>query len=675
MPEANLNSHQDQPSLLPDLVHWRVIRDRDDILWVVCDRANESTNSLSQAVLAEFNEILDYASSEKPIGMVISSAKKNGFIAGADIREFESYKDANEVTALITRGHEMLFRLENLPCHTVAAVHGFCLGGGLELAMACDYIVAANADSTRIGLPEVQLGIFPGLGGTVRLTERVGGMKGMQMMLTGRPLRAGAARGMGVVDELVPETGSLRWAARRAVLKKRKPRKLSLTDRMSNAGPARKLLAKTMRKKTAEKANPEHYPAPFALIDLWEEHRDDRKAMFRGEAEAVGKLMVSDTAKSLRRIFYMTERLKGMGKVDGLDFDVKRVHVIGAGVMGGDIAAWCAAQGMDVTLQDRELKYVEPALKRAKKLFRKRFKTPAASGAAAARLLADVEAQGVERADVVIEAIYEDRDAKQALYRELEPRMAAHAVLATNTSAIPLEELSTALENPARLIGLHFFNPVAKMQLVEVVHGPNTDQSFIDKGTAFCTQINRFPIPTKSSPGFLVNRVLAPYLMEAMTMYLEGEKKETLDAAAVDFGMPMGPIELADVVGLDVCDKVAETLAGDGVEKQRQMLDEMLSKKHFGKKSGQGFYEWKNGKAVKEPTEDEESRYPALAERLIKPFLDECKKCSDEGIVADDELLDAGIIFGTGFAPFYGGPMSYLENYSDRNAAAAGAKS
>jgi len=304
----------------------------------------------------------------------------------------------------------------------------------------------------------------------------------MQMMLTGKPLRAKAARGMGVVDELVEATGNMRWAARRAVMKKRKPRKLAKTDQLTNMGPARKALAKVMRKKTAAKANPDHY-------------------MFRGEAETVGRLMVSDTAKNLRRIFYMTEKMKGLGKVDGLDFDVKRVHVVGAGVMGGDIAAWCVVQG------------------------------------------------------------FEDRDAKQALYKDLEPRMASHAVLATNTSAIPLEELSTSLNNPARLIGLHFFNPVAKMQLVEVVHAPNTDAQFIDKGSAFCTQINRFPLPTKSSPGFLVNRVLAPYLMEAMTMHLEGESKEMLDAAAVDFGMPMGPIELADVVGLDVCSKVADTLS------------------------------------------------------------------------------------------------------------------
>lgn len=650
---------------LPNLVHWKLEHDRDNILWVVCDRANESTNTLSQAVLTEFGDVLTYAEQRPLAGMVILSAKKSGFIAGADIREFEGYESAEEVTALITRGHELLARLENLPCHTVAGVHGFCLGGGLELALACNYIIAENTANTRIGLPEVKLGIFPGLGGSVRLTEQLGGMKAMQLMLTGRLLRPGAARGMGVIDELVEDTGDMRWAARRAVLKVRHPRALSLKDELTNSGPARKALARVMRKQTAAKANPKHYPAPFALIDLWEEHGGDREAMFRGEAKAVGELMVSDTAKNLRRIFYMTERMKGLGKAAGQEFDVKRVHVIGAGVMGGDIAAWCVTQGMEVTLQDRELKYIKPALERANKLFKRRLKTRPAVSAAKARLIADVEGKGVERADVIIEAIYEDRDAKRALFKEIEPKMKNQAVLATNTSAIPLEDLSSVLSKPSRLIGLHFFNPVAKMQLVEVVHGENTDQKYVDMGSAFCTQINRFPLPTKSSPGFLVNRVLAPYLMEAMTMYIEGTGKETLDAAAEQFGMPMGPVELADIVGLDVCIKVAETLSGEGYEKERALLEGMIEKKHLGKKTGQGFYKWEKGKPEKNSAPGENPYHEVVARRLLKPFLDECRKCSAEGIVADDELLDAGIIFGTGFAPFYGGPMNYLANYAN----------
>ena len=650
---------------LPNLVHWKLQQDRDNILWVLCDRANETTNSLSQAVLTELGDILTYAESQSLAGLVIHSAKKNGFIAGADIREFEGYESAADVTALITRGHELLARLENLPCHTVAAVHGFCLGGGLELALACNYIIARNTDDTRIGLPEVKLGIFPGLGGSVRLTEQLGGMKALPLMLSGRLLRAKAARGMGIVDELVEDTGDIRWAARRAIKQTRQPRKLALTDELTNTGPARKALAKVMRRQTAAKANPKHYPSPFALIDLWEEHGGDRDAMFRGEAEAVGKLMVGDTAKNLRRIFHLTERMKGLGKVEGLDFDVKRVHVIGAGVMGGDIAAWCVTQGMEVTLQDRELKFIEPALKRAAKLFKRRMKTRPAIAAAQSRLIADVEGKGVERADVIIEAIFEDRDAKRELFKGIEPRMKSHAILATNTSAIPLEELSSVLSNPSRLIGLHFFNPVAKMQLVEVVHAANTEQKFIDMGSAFCTQINRFPLPTKSSPGFLVNRVLAPYLMEAMTMYVEGTGKETLDAAAEQFGMPMGPVELADVVGLDVCIKVAETLASDGYTKERELLQDMIAKKELGKKTGKGFYEWEKGKPKKQSVPGENAYHEVIAKRLLRPFLDECKKCSAENIVADDDLLDAGIIFGTGFAPFYGGPMNYLKHYAD----------
>lgn len=639
-------------------LHWKVNHDRDDILWVHADRANETTNSLSEAMLREFSEIVTYAETTTLQGMIIMSAKKSGFIAGADIREFDEYETAAEVTDVILQGHAMLARLEKLNCHTVAAVDGFCLGGGLELALACDYIVAQDSPETRIGLPEVKLGIFPGLGGTVRLTERLGGMKGMQLMLTGRLLRAGAARGMGVVDELVRDTGSLRWAARRAVVKKRKKRALSKKDALTNSGPVRKTLARIMRKQTAAKAHPDHYPSPFALIDLWEEHRGDRDAMFKAEAEGVGELMVGDTSKNLRRIFHLTERMKGLGKAE--DFKVRRVHVVGAGVMGGDIAAWCVVQGMEVTLQDRELKYIEPALKRAKKLFRKRLKTKAATSAAMSRLIADVEGDGVPRADVIIEAIFEDRDAKRSLFENIEPRMREGAVLATNTSAIPLEELSSVLAKPERLIGLHFFNPVAKMMLVEVVHGASTDQAYVDKGSAFCTQINRYPLPTKSSPGFLVNRVLAPYLMEALTMYLEGTQKETLDAAAEQFGMPMGPIELADVVGLDVCIKVAETLSGGDVAEQRKLLEDMIAKKHLGKKTGQGFYEWSKGKPVKKAVAGENAYNEVLAARMIKPFLDECKACSAEGVVADDDLLDAGIIFGTGFAPFHGGPMNYL---------------
>jgi len=311
------------------------------------------------------------------------------------------------------------------------------------------------------------------------------------------------------------------------------------------------------------------------------------------------------------------------------------------------------------------MQYIEPALKRAKSLFKKKLKQRPAILAAEARLTADVEGKGVSRADVVIEAIYEDADAKRALYATLEPEMAAHAILATNTSALPLEDLAKDLNDPKRLVGLHFFNPVAKMPLVEVIHGKDTAEDWVTKGCAFCSAINRYPLPTKSSPGFLVNRVLAPYLMEAITMHLEGVDIEALDAAAIRFGMPMGPIELADVVGLDVCMKVAETLAEGDVEAQRELLQGMIEQKRLGKKTGQGFYTWSKGKSDRKARDVDSPLGDQLAERLIKPFLDECKAASADGVVADDDLLDAGIIFGTGFAPFTGGPMTYLANKDD----------
>ncbi len=644
--------------------HWQIERDAENIVWLALDRQGETTNSLSEAVIRELGDIVSALEADTPAGLVISSAKEGSFILGADIREFDNFDKASDVTDKIKQGHEVFARLENLSCHKVASVHGFCLGGGLELALCCDYIIALNVPETRFGLPEVKLGIFPGLGGTTRLTERVGGLEGMQLMLTGRMLRAGAARGMGVIDELVDEFSSLKWSARRAILKKRRRRPLSIAANLTNRLPFRTALAAVLKKKTAEKANPDHYPAPFRMISLWNKHRDNRRRMFDGEAREVGELMVSDTAKNLRRIFFLTERMKGLGKAS--DFKVRRVHVVGAGVMGGDIAAWCVLQGMEVTLQDREMKYIEPALKRAKSLFKKRLKKKPAVLAAQGRLIADVAGDGVPLADVIIEAIYEDADAKRALYAAIEPRMAEHAVLATNTSALPLEELSKNLAQPSRLIGLHFFNPVAKMPLVEVVHGQGTDDAMVTRGCSFASQINRFPLPTKSAPGFLVNRVLAPYLMEAFTLMLEGIEKDTIDAAAIRFGMPMGPIELADVVGLDVCMKVAETLATGDVEAQRNLLQQKLDDKTLGKKTGRGFYVWNKGKPDRRSIDMNSPYGDQMAERLMKPFLAECQAASAEGIVEDDDLLDAGIIFGTGFAPFRGGPMQYLRDRGDQ---------
>ncbi|MDX1380275.1 MAG: enoyl-CoA hydratase-related protein, partial [Xanthomonadales bacterium] len=340
--------------------HWRLESDLDGVCWLTIDRAGESSNSLSREVLTELEQIVSRLEKEPPRGLVLQSGKEGTFIVGADVREFGQVESAAEAEAFIREAHALLDRVEALPFPTAVAIDGYCLGGGLELALCCDYRVARNDDRTRLGFPEIKLGIYPGFGGSARATRQIGGFQAMQIMLTARMVKAGAAKGMGLVDQLVGPHGSLRWAARRAVLAGRKSRGPGWLAKLSNLGPARRFLAGQMRKQTAAKANPLHYPAPFELIDAWEQYGDDPRQMLDEEARRVARLVTGRTSDGLRRVFWLMEQLKANGKQ--ADFTARRVHVIGAGVMGGDIAAWCVLQGLEVTLQDREMKYVEPAI-------------------------------------------------------------------------------------------------------------------------------------------------------------------------------------------------------------------------------------------------------------------------------------------------------------------------
>jgi len=378
------------------------------------------------------------------------------------------------------------------------------------------------------------------------------------------------------------------------------------------------------------------------------------------ESSRVGKLITGETSKSLRRVFFLMERLKGIGKQSKIK--VRRVHVIGAGVMGGDIAAWCVLQGLDVTLQDRELKYIEPALKRAKSLFQKKLRDRTRVDGAMSRLIPDVEGKGVSHADVIIEAIFEDVAAKRELFAKIEPRIKPDAVLATNTSAIPLAEISSVLKEPGRLVGIHFFNPVAKMPLVEVVYDGTSDAGQVAKAAAFCGVINRFPLPVRSSPGFLVNRVLSGYMAKAMNLQVERDIPiEILDKAATSFGMPMGPVELADTVGLDVCLKVVTMLGGESAKREAALLNEKVHAGELGKKTGKGFYVWEKGKPKRADNDTGHYALDEITDALMQPYFDACEAALADGIVEDADVLDAGMIFGTGFAPFRGGPLYYLQ--------------
>ena len=655
----------------PDLHDWRFTIDFEGVAWATFDRQGESMNSLGRRPTEELGEIVkaveEAAMRGEVKGLVLMSAKESSFIAGADIREFKDFDTEAKIAEVVKQTLELINRIDRLPVTVVAAIHGYCLGGGLEFALACDWRIADREEATRLGFPEVKLGIFPGLNGTVRAIEAAGPLDGMTAMLTGRMLRPTAAKAMGFVDQLVPTRHNLRWAARKAVLQKRHSKGAPWWKRLMLKQPVRAMLAKQMRAKTAEKVREEHYPAPFRLIDLFERYGDDPVRMKIAETEMFTPLMASETSRNLRRVFKLSEMLKDEAPKDG--FKPRRVHVIGAGTMGGDIAAWCVVQGMQASLQDLDEAQIKKAFARAQSLFKRHLRTPLAIDAAVARLIADPDGKYIKHADVVIEAIVEKLDVKQNLFQKLEKEIKPGAVLATNTSSLRLEDIAKKLSDPGRLVGLHFFNPVAQLPLVEVVRGEQTREEEVRKACAFVTAISKLPLIVKSVSGFLVNRVLAPYMMEAVRRYQMGEPRDKIDQAALKFGMPMGPLELMDLVGLDIANHVGKELSL--APKDGNVLDSLVQQGKLGKKTGEGFYVWEQGKPKREAVSYDQAELERLGRDLVKPLLDEAERALKDGVVADADHVDAGVIFGTGFAPFRGGPLHYRRTQEQAARAAA----
>jgi 3-hydroxyacyl-CoA dehydrogenase/enoyl-CoA hydratase/3-hydroxybutyryl-CoA epimerase len=424
-----------------------------------------------------------------------------------------------------------------------------------------------------------------------------------------------------------------------------------------------------MRSEAAKTAPAEHYPAPYGLIDLWEKHGGDKAAMLAAEKSSFARLMVTPTAQNLIRVFFLRDQMK---KHAGSGNQVKHVHVIGAGAMGGDIAAWCANQGFRATLADMKPEPIAGAIKRSADLFGKIIRKRTDVRDALDRLMPDLDGEGVRTADVIIEAVPEKLELKQKVYAGIEPRMKAGAILATNTSSIPLQDLRTTLAKPERLLGLHFFNPVSRLQLVEVVSHDGTDAQLLKQALAFVGAIDRLPLPVKSSPGFVVNRALTPYMLEAMVLLDEGVDKVTIDRAAEKFGMPMGTIELADQVGLDICLAVGDMLRskfGDLLPPTPAWLRDKVTKGELGRKTGKGFYVWRDGKADKARAVSNAEPDAEMIDRLILPMSNVCVACLREGIVDDPDMVDGAMIFGTGYAPFRGGPLNYARTRGAANVA------
>ena len=636
-----------------DLMHWRANVDEDSIAWLRLQTDGKSVNVLTHAVMAELESLIDQLeSSENLNGVGLLSGKPGGFIYGADINEFETLKTADDVAVHMRYVHSLFNRIEALPVPSCVGVDGIAVGGGLEIALVFDRLFVTSSHKTKLGFPEVNLGIMPGYGGTGRAYCRIGTKAVLDMMVSGHPLGSQDAIKTGLADEMVDNADDLEQTMREWILgcKREKP----ILTQLETTPNAEAIAA--ARDKYLKRVRADHTPAPAAIIDHVENFGHDRTAMSAGEIDIFPNLLAGSASKNLRRVFYLTDAVRKSARgVSGIE----RLHVVGAGVMGGDIAAIGAMAGLDVTLADMNGAAIKNAITRAAKLFERRLKNENKVAAALKRLRFDPDGHGAADADLVIEAVAEKLDVKQAVFQNLENVCKTGAILATNTSAIPLEDIATALNTPERLIGLHFFNPVPVLPLVEVIWSKYSDQDMVNRGMQFAGQIGKMPVRCKSAPGFLVNRALLPYIFKAIEAVAGGENADHIDEALVDFGMPMGPVELADQIGLDVCLDAGIVLGIAPAAKT--LLDEKCKAGTIGRKSGSGFYEWDGNQAIRARQSQDPGVMASIAKSMLTPMIEECRQAVDEQVVDSADSADAGMIFGIGFPGFRGGPLNWAK--------------
>lgn len=601
--------------------------DENNIIWLTLNVKNETANILGPEVLDELARACTIILTSKPTGVIVCSSKSSGFITGVDIKLMAQVETAEQALEFIRKGQSVCQQFADLPCPTLAMIDGLCLGGGLELALALDYRIASDDAATRLGLPEIKLGIHPGFGGTVRSIAKIGAPNAMDIMLTGRQLQVEEALKTRLIDRLAPKQALHDLAVQ---ILRNPPAKIKPSlhvAALSKLAASRKVLGVKLRQQVAEHARPEHYPAPYALIELWEKHGGSPAEMYKAEAISVAKLVMGETAQNLIRVFFLQNRLKTLG--DKQLFQPQRVLVIGDNDVGKEIAAWCIQQGLHTDIEE----------------------------------VASRDSNNVTQADVIIETTTSNLQAKQNLLAELEQQAKPDAILTTNTISTPLEDLAGAMREPKRLVGLHFFSPVSTIPLLEVIHDPHDmDESVVMRAQAFVRHINKLPLPVKSSPGFLVNRILIAYVMEGIRLQQQGIPTAVLDAAARDFGMPQGPLEMTDTMGLDICQQMGELISKKlGQQDIPLAIYHMTKAGKLGKKSGEGFYRYRNGKIMKEEKVEWQGNRTTLQTKLIEPMVREARMCLEQGIVEDADLLDAGIIFGAGFAPFRGGLLHYAQ--------------
>ena len=635
------------------LQHWSVSVDADNLCWLILDVAGKSVNVLTHAVMAELGQILDWLDQQDTIaGIGMLSGKPGGFVYGADIAEFELLTTADDVLQHMQMVHGLFNRIESFGAPTIVGIDGIAVGGGLEIALTFDRLLTTASNKTKLGFPEVNLGILPGYGGSGRAYGRVGTAVVTEMMMSGKPLSANAALAAGLIDETVDDAADLQptmatWLTQQSQQKPPRQQRENTADQ-SALDAAR---AQFLRRLRAD-----HTPAPFAIIDHVARHGHSAAAMSAGEMDIFPDLMVGTASKNLRRLYYLTDKVRKTARGNSA---IQNLHVVGAGVMGGDIAAVAAMSGLNVTLTDMNETAMNAAIDRAAQLFARRLKSDDKITAARNRLTADPDGHGAAHADLVIEAVAEKLPVKQAVFAALEQVIKPDAILATNTSAIPLEDIAAALQDPSRLIGLHFFNPVPVLPLVEVIWSQYSNQDFVTRGMQFAGQIGKMPIRCQSAPGFLVNRALLPYMFKAVEAVAAGENADQIDESLVDFGMPMGPIELCDQVGLDVCLDVGMVL---GIAPATEaVLREKCEAQNLGRKTGTGFYQWDGNRPIRPRAAVDAVRMADIAAAMLAPMIEQCQQAVDEGVVDSADSADAGMIFGTGFPGFRGGPLHWSQ--------------
>ncbi|EMQ2877674.1 fatty acid oxidation complex subunit alpha FadJ [Vibrio navarrensis] len=655
--------------------------DEQNIAWLAIDVPNEKMNTLQAAFADEMTEIFAQLKDSSGVkGLIVHSLKPDNFVAGADVRMLEACKSAAEAESLASQGQTLFQQLSDLPYPVVAAIHGPCLGGGLELALACDYRVCTDADATRLGLPEVQLGLLPGSGGTQRLPRLIGLLPSLDLILTGKQLRAQKAKKLGVVDACVPAT-ILLDVAKQFIDKGKRSTKQKVTTKekiLSGSSLGRKFVFEQAAKKTNEKTRG-NYPATVAILDVIQHGLE--KGMKQGlelEAKRFGELVMSPESKALRSIFFATTEMKKEHGSDAKPGKVSMVGVLGGGLMGAGISHVSVAKAkVPVRIKDVSNDGVLNALKYNYKLFdkqrKRRILSKAQLQAKMLQLSGGNDFTSFNHLDVVIEAVFEDLALKQQMVADIEANAKAETIFATNTSSLPIHKIAEKAARPENIVGLHYFSPVEKMPLVEVIPHETTSQETIATVVALAKKQGKTPIVVKDKAGFYVNRILAPYMNEAAHILLANEPIDKVDTALLDFGFPVGPITLLDEVGVDIGAKIMPILVNELGERFRgpDVFDTLLNDGRKGRKSGKGFYTYKGKKK-----EVDKSVYKLLklkpesklsdndiALRCVLPMLNEAVRCLDDGIIRSPRDGDIGAIFGIGFPPFLGGPFRYMDQF------------